>query len=41
MALEWGRVEVGLRIQQVKEETVKVIMVQGGAASPIITNQLL
>ena len=41
MALGWGRVEVGLSIQQVEKKTVKKIMVEGGAVSPIITNQFL
>ena len=31
------RVEVGLSVQQVEEETVEEIMVQGGAVSPIVT----
>ena len=41
MALGLGRVEVGLSVQQVEEELVKEIMVQGVAVSPIITNQFL
>ena len=41
MALGWGRVEVGLSIQQVEKKTVKKIMVQRGAVNPIITNLFL
>ena len=41
MVLGWGRVEVGLSVQQVEEELVKEIMVKGGAVSPVITNQFL